>query len=133
MTLMESEYNSSDSLVTLEEIVQFQAEWANAEPIARTESFLCLGTHGSDEVGGSQDAGSQLCVLACPDAGLDKRSNASVVLSAAKNVFARNIAESEELYSSSEVFGQPSWDGTLTLEYEMLIRTRRGEQILEIK
>jgi len=27
MTLMESEYNSSDPLVTLDEIVQFQAVW----------------------------------------------------------------------------------------------------------
>ncbi|KAJ5951267.1 uncharacterized protein N7479_009680 [Penicillium vulpinum] len=139
MTLMESEYNSSDPLVTLDEILQFQAEWPNAEPISRTESLLCLGTHGSDEVADS-DAGSQLCELACPAAGLDKRSNATVLLSVAKSVFARNIAESEELYSSSEGYGEPSWgyimqgimDGRLTLEYEMLVRTGRGEEILEI-
>jgi hypothetical protein len=62
-----------------------------------------LGTHGSDEVADSQDAGSQLCVLACPAAGLDKRSNASAVLSAAKNAFARNIAESEELYGYQSI------------------------------
>ncbi|KAL5363196.1 putative class V chitinase [Aspergillus floccosus] len=130
MSLMETEYNSSyadEFGLSLGEIAQFQSQWPNAEPISRTESLMCMGHGASDVVSDAERRG----IL---HEGLLFVNNGTKLLAS------RNLAEDAEAYPSSDNNPEPSWgymvqgiiNGDLTLEYEQLIYTNGGEQILEI-
>ncbi|KAJ5110605.1 hypothetical protein N7532_001140 [Penicillium argentinense] len=139
MSLMETEYNSSyaDELrLSLGDIAQFQSDWSNAEPIARTESLMCMGHNAFDVVSDAETPRGELCVLRCPTAGTKKwcgiLQGSQFLDDEAKLLVSRNLEEEAEAYPSSGTGSEPSWgymvqviiNGDLTLR----VRAARPNQ-----
>ncbi|KAH8433890.1 uncharacterized protein LDX57_011526 [Aspergillus melleus] len=145
MTLMSEEYNTSwagDSGLGLGLMGEYFGAWPNADKTLLTESLMCLGKKGGDVVDDYLQARSDVCISTCPEASTKRASLEALGLlsnHSTKTLGARRIDLDEEPSPSGNGY-LPTWtymiqglmDGTLTLVYEQLIYTNRGEQFLEI-